>query len=134
MSLVNSFLGKIVWYATSPLRLILFVFAMVHLAIILFSRSAKMRIGKIDEVIVVHVHPELMNAETVSQTKAIAEKIESIYQTLYGVKPIVLIMPIGMTIHSIDMQGFCQLLNKDQLRLIKNAIQKIPNNKIITEV
>lgn len=111
-----------------------YLFQMMRMAISLFRADAKLRIGKIDELMIVHVHPEMLTPQFMEYTQSLGKAIADPYRTLYGVDPIILVMPYGSTIHSVNMEGFFSLLNSDQKRMLKMQMQKIKSIEVVQDL
>ncbi|PJZ89529.1 hypothetical protein [Leptospira levettii] len=118
------------------LRLVVFVIFMYQMMVMsyhLFMSKGKIRQGKLDEIMVAHVHPDFLN-ESVTKINRVQEAIASPYKTLYGTKPVVVLMPFGMTLHAISIVEFFQLLDKDQQRNLKREIQKVKSIEVVSSI
>jgi hypothetical protein len=104
----------------------IFLFQMIVLAFQLWKNKATMRASQVLPMMVVHYNKRMTDpAAIVGQLdKSVSEP----FKKLHGYPPVVLCMPLGMTISALNFDDFLEIMNRDQLRLFKNALYKKTNN------
>lgn len=104
----------------------LFMIQMVKMSISLWKSRATLRKSEALPMMIVHFNPSITDpSQIVSQLeKAVSDP----FKTLHGYPPVVLCMPIGMTFSSLNFESFVEIMNTEQLKLLKNAIYRKKNN------
>lgn len=103
-----------------------FLWQMVVMGFQLWKNKATLRPSQVLPMIVVHFNPKLTNPSAI--VGQLDKSVSEPFKKLHGYPPVVLCMPIGMTISSLSFENFLEIMNKEQLRLFKQALYRKTNN------
>ncbi|TGJ99834.1 hypothetical protein EHO57_13815 [Leptospira langatensis] len=104
----------------------IFLFSMLKMAWVLWKQKLKLRTAPIGQVILIHYNPETIQSPELL-APIIEESIFKPFRLLHNVDPIVLILPLGMTLQSGTIQGLLRSLNADQRAEIQRQLYQFRN-------
>lgn len=104
-----------------------FMFSILVLGWNLWKTRSGFEVKEIKDIIVLHFHPDLAPAPALGELK---KSFLDPYIKLTGKDPIILALPIGYNISSLNCEEFISVLSHDQYKKFKHAIYRNPKNKI----
>ncbi|TXI99318.1 MAG: hypothetical protein E6Q35_02865 [Chryseobacterium cucumeris] len=104
---------------TRAKEFILFMKSIIKMGLSLWKTRATFEVKEIKDIICLHFHPELVPEPAII---ALKKDFLDVYVKLSGKDPIVIALPIGYNISSLQTDEFVSILNTKQINEMQRAL------------